>query len=107
MAPIMFEVVMFSRRSLVRPIKRRTPTVSGAGSLAVTTDPKRFESTLVGLGYPSSKSALNMTTTQYAKLYRHMHINAVDPGSWTPPSCSSCVSSLELAKAKARLTAGV
>jgi len=80
MAPPMFEVVRFSRLSLVAPIKRRTPTVSGAGSLAVTTDPKRFESTLVGLGYPSSKSALNMITTPYAKAYPHMRIDAVDPG---------------------------
>jgi NAD(P)-dependent dehydrogenase (short-subunit alcohol dehydrogenase family) len=53
---------------------------SGMGSLAVTTDPSRFESTLISLTYPSSKSALNMVTSQYAKAYPSMRINAVDPG---------------------------
>jgi len=53
---------------------------SGMGSLAVTTDPDRFESTLVGLGYPASKAAVNMLTTQYAKGLPHMRVNAVDPG---------------------------
>jgi NAD(P)-dependent dehydrogenase (short-subunit alcohol dehydrogenase family) len=53
---------------------------SGLGSLAVTTDPARFESTLVTLPYPSSKAALNMVTSQYAKAYPSMRINAVDPG---------------------------
>ncbi len=53
---------------------------SGMGSLAVTTDPARFESTLLGLAYPSSKSALNMITSQYAKAYPAIRINAVDPG---------------------------
>lgn len=53
---------------------------SGMGSLAVTTDPSRFESTLHGLAYPSSKTALNMITSQYAKAYPAIKINAVDPG---------------------------
>ena len=53
---------------------------SGMGSLAITTDPGRFESTLVSLPYPSSKAALNMITTQYAKAFPAMRINAVDPG---------------------------
>jgi NAD(P)-dependent dehydrogenase (short-subunit alcohol dehydrogenase family) len=53
---------------------------SGLGSLTVTTDPSRYESTLKGLAYPSSKSALNMITSQYAKTYPAMRINAVDPG---------------------------
>ncbi len=53
---------------------------SGMGSLTVTTDPDRLESTIVGLAYPSSKSALNMLTTQYAKAYPRLRINAVDPG---------------------------
>jgi NAD(P)-dependent dehydrogenase (short-subunit alcohol dehydrogenase family) len=50
------------------------------GSLAVTTDPGRFESTLLGLAYPSAKSAVNMLTSQYAKAYPAIKINAVDPG---------------------------
>jgi NAD(P)-dependent dehydrogenase (short-subunit alcohol dehydrogenase family) len=53
---------------------------SGMGSLTITTDPARFESTLPGLAYPSSKSALNMLTSQYAKAFPAIRINAVDPG---------------------------
>ncbi|HEX4248606.1 MAG TPA: SDR family oxidoreductase [Pseudonocardia sp.] len=53
---------------------------SGLGSLAVTTDPERFESTIVSLTYPSSKSALNMITTQYAKALPEFRVNVVDPG---------------------------
>ena len=53
---------------------------SGMGSLAVTTDPARFESTLIGLHYPASKAALNMITTQYAKALPGFRVNAADPG---------------------------
>jgi NAD(P)-dependent dehydrogenase (short-subunit alcohol dehydrogenase family) len=53
---------------------------SGMGSLGVTTDPERLESTIVGLAYPTSKSAVNMLTTQYAKALPAMRVNAVDPG---------------------------
>jgi NAD(P)-dependent dehydrogenase (short-subunit alcohol dehydrogenase family) len=53
---------------------------SGVGSLAVTTNPDRLESQINGLAYPSSKSAVNMLTSQYAKAYPQMRINAVDPG---------------------------
>jgi NAD(P)-dependent dehydrogenase (short-subunit alcohol dehydrogenase family) len=53
---------------------------SGMGSLGVTTDPTRLESTLVSLGYPASKAAVNMLTSQYAKAHPQMRINAVDPG---------------------------
>jgi NAD(P)-dependent dehydrogenase (short-subunit alcohol dehydrogenase family) len=53
---------------------------SGLGSLAITTDPTRFESTLNGLAYASSKSALNMVTSQYAKAFPRWRINVVDPG---------------------------
>ena len=53
---------------------------SGMGSLAVTTDPDRLESTLISLVYPSSKAALNMVTTQYAKALPDWKVNAVDPG---------------------------
>ncbi|HWX96021.1 MAG TPA: SDR family oxidoreductase [Solirubrobacteraceae bacterium] len=53
---------------------------SGMGSLTVTTDPERLESSIVGLAYPSSKTAVNMLTSQYAKAYPQMRINAVDPG---------------------------
>jgi NAD(P)-dependent dehydrogenase (short-subunit alcohol dehydrogenase family) len=50
------------------------------GSLGVTTDPERLESTIVGLGYPASKSAVNMLTSMYAKAFPQMRVNAVDPG---------------------------
>jgi NAD(P)-dependent dehydrogenase (short-subunit alcohol dehydrogenase family) len=53
---------------------------SGLGSLTVTNDPARFESTLPTLAYSSSKAALNMVTSQYAKAYPTLRINAVDPG---------------------------
>jgi NAD(P)-dependent dehydrogenase (short-subunit alcohol dehydrogenase family) len=53
---------------------------SGMGSLAITSDPDRLESTLHGLPYQSSKTAVNMITSQYAKSLPAMRINAVDPG---------------------------
>lgn len=53
---------------------------SGMGSFTVTTDPERFESTLHGLAYPSSKAALNMITTMYAKALPDIKVFAVDPG---------------------------
>jgi NAD(P)-dependent dehydrogenase (short-subunit alcohol dehydrogenase family) len=48
--------------------------------MTVTGDPERLESTLVSLTYPSSKAALNMITTQYAKALPEFRVNAVDPG---------------------------
>lgn len=53
---------------------------SGLGSQAVTADPDRVESTVVSLTYPSSKTALNMITSQYAKALPEFRVNAVDPG---------------------------
>ena len=53
---------------------------SGMGSLALTSDPERVESTFIALAYPSSKSALNMLTSQWARGYPDIRINAVDPG---------------------------
>jgi NAD(P)-dependent dehydrogenase (short-subunit alcohol dehydrogenase family) len=53
---------------------------SGMGSLTVTSDPSRLESTLISLGYATSKAAVNMLSTQYAKALPEMRINAVDPG---------------------------
>jgi len=53
---------------------------SGMGSFGVTTDPARIESTLHGLVYPSSKAALNMVTTMYAKALPDVRVVAVDPG---------------------------
>jgi NAD(P)-dependent dehydrogenase (short-subunit alcohol dehydrogenase family) len=53
---------------------------SGLGSMTVTADPERLEGRLVGLGYQSSKAAVNMLTVQYAKAYPAMRVNCVDPG---------------------------
>jgi len=53
---------------------------SGMGSLAITSDPERLESTLIGLQYPASKAAVNMLTSQYAKALPGMRVNCVDPG---------------------------
>jgi NAD(P)-dependent dehydrogenase (short-subunit alcohol dehydrogenase family) len=53
---------------------------SGMGSFAITSDPERVESTIVGLSYPASKSAVTMLTTQYAKAFPEIRVNAVDPG---------------------------
>jgi NAD(P)-dependent dehydrogenase (short-subunit alcohol dehydrogenase family) len=53
---------------------------SGLGSLAITSDPARIESQILALSYPSSKSALNMITTQYAKALPRFRVNAADPG---------------------------
>jgi NAD(P)-dependent dehydrogenase (short-subunit alcohol dehydrogenase family) len=53
---------------------------SGLGSFVVTSDPERVESGLHELAYTSSKTALNMLTTQWAKAYPAMRVNAVDPG---------------------------
>ena len=68
--------------SLLR--KAEHPTVvnvtSGLGSFAATHDPDRIESTVVAPLYNSSKSAVTMLTTQYAKGIPEVRFNAVDPG---------------------------
>ena len=53
---------------------------SGMGSFGITTDPARFESSLHELAYPSSKAALNMIASQYAKNLTGYQVSAVDPG---------------------------
>jgi NAD(P)-dependent dehydrogenase (short-subunit alcohol dehydrogenase family) len=53
---------------------------SGMGSVTITSDPARIESTIVGLAYTSSKTALNMITTQYAKALPEIKFNIADPG---------------------------
>ena len=53
---------------------------SGLGSFGVTTDPDRTESARHALAYSSSKAALNMLTSQYAKAFPHLRCNVVDPG---------------------------
>ena len=53
---------------------------SGLGSQAATHDPDRIESKVQAPAYCSSKSALVMLTTQYAKALPALRINVVDPG---------------------------
>ncbi|MEU9057528.1 SDR family NAD(P)-dependent oxidoreductase [Streptomyces sp. NPDC048430] len=53
---------------------------SGLGSLAATNDPARVEFTVAALDYNSSKTALVMVTSQYAKAFPGIRFNAVDPG---------------------------
>lgn len=53
---------------------------SGMGSFAVTSDPGRVESTFPAPLYTASKSALTMLTTQYAKAWPDIKVNAADPG---------------------------
>ncbi len=53
---------------------------SGLGSFAATHDPDRVESQVTAPLYTSSKSALTMLTTQFAKALPDVKFNAVDPG---------------------------
>jgi NAD(P)-dependent dehydrogenase (short-subunit alcohol dehydrogenase family) len=53
---------------------------SGMGSLTLTNDPERIEHQFVALAYPSSKAAVTMITSQYARALPHIRINAADPG---------------------------
>ena len=79
-----FGVVRVTRAFLPLLERSDSPVIvnvsSGMGSIAVTTNPQRFESTLIGIAYPASKTAVNMLTTQYAKAFPQIRINAVDPG---------------------------
>jgi NAD(P)-dependent dehydrogenase (short-subunit alcohol dehydrogenase family) len=53
---------------------------SGMGSLEFTHDASRIESSVVAPVYASSKAAVTMMTTQYAKAFFDIRINAADPG---------------------------
>ncbi|MFI9169235.1 SDR family NAD(P)-dependent oxidoreductase [Streptomyces lincolnensis] len=53
---------------------------SGMGSFAATHDAERVESKPVAPLYTSSKAAVTMLTTQYAKAWPDVKVNAVDPG---------------------------
>jgi NAD(P)-dependent dehydrogenase (short-subunit alcohol dehydrogenase family) len=68
------------------PLLRRSsdPVVvnvsSAMGSLEATHDPDRPESGYLAPVYTSSKAALTMLTTQYARALPDIRINAADPG---------------------------
>jgi NAD(P)-dependent dehydrogenase (short-subunit alcohol dehydrogenase family) len=69
-----------------RPLLERSenPVVvnvsSGMGSLTLTGDPERVESTFTYITYSPSKTALNMISSQWARAFPTMRINTVDPG---------------------------
>ncbi|RDS63830.1 MULTISPECIES: SDR family oxidoreductase [unclassified Streptomyces] len=53
---------------------------SGLASLAGLSDPDSPAHFYQALAYPSSKTAVNMITVQYAKAFPGLRINAVEPG---------------------------
>ncbi|GAA3533180.1 SDR family NAD(P)-dependent oxidoreductase [Amycolatopsis ultiminotia] len=53
---------------------------SGLGSLTRTNDPERAEGRFTALDYPSSKAAVTMLTSQYARALPGFRVNAADPG---------------------------
>ncbi|MCF2538345.1 MULTISPECIES: SDR family oxidoreductase [Streptomyces] len=68
------------------PLLRRSPAPvvvnvsSGLASLAGLSDPDSPAHFYQALAYPSSKTAVNMITVQYAKAFPGLRINAVEPG---------------------------
>jgi NAD(P)-dependent dehydrogenase (short-subunit alcohol dehydrogenase family) len=80
----LFGVVRVTRAFLPLLERSSQPVIvnvsSGMGSLTRTSDPDVLESTIVSTIYSPSKSALNMLTTQDAKAWPNIRINAVDPG---------------------------
>lgn len=68
------------------PLLRRSaaPVVvnvsSGLASLTHLSDPDHPAHFYPGIAYPTSKTALNMLTVQYAKAFPDLRINSVEPG---------------------------
>ncbi len=79
-----FGIVRMTQAFLPLLRAAETPVIvnvgSGLGSLAVVTNPERFESTFPVPIYGSSKAAVSMLTVQYAKALPGFRINVVDPG---------------------------
>ncbi|MEU8715943.1 SDR family oxidoreductase [Streptomyces sp. NPDC048663] len=68
------------------PLLRRSaaPVVvnvsSGLASLTALSDPDHPAHFYPGIAYPTSKTAVNMLTVQFAKAFPKMRINSVEPG---------------------------
>lgn len=79
-----FGLVRVTRAFLPLLRKGTDPSVinvtSGMGSFTLTHDTARVESQYTLAAYGSSKSAVTMLTTQYAKTIPEVRFNAVDPG---------------------------
>lgn len=82
---------------------------SGLGSFALTHDPERVESQYPLAAYGSSKSAVTMLTTQYARNIPDIRFNAVDPGQTATEFTGGVGDSVEVgAEAAVRIaTAGL
>jgi NAD(P)-dependent dehydrogenase (short-subunit alcohol dehydrogenase family) len=50
------------------------------GSITLTSDPDRVESTLVNVTYSPSKAAVNMLSMQQSRALAPIRVNVVDPG---------------------------
>lgn len=79
-----FGVVRVTHAFLPLLLRSAAPVVvnvsSGLGSLSMAADPDSPTHFYPGVAYPSSKSALNMVTVQFAKQFPGIRINAVEPG---------------------------
>lgn len=53
---------------------------SGLASLTALSDPDHPAHFYPGIAYPTSKTAVNMLTVQFAKAFPEMRINSVEPG---------------------------
>ncbi|MEU9247416.1 SDR family NAD(P)-dependent oxidoreductase [Streptomyces sp. NPDC048385] len=77
------------------PLLRRSaaPVVvnvsSGLASLTALSDPDHPAHFYPGIAYPTSKTAVNMLTVQFAKAFPDMRINSDGPQALPPPRCSS------------------
>ncbi|WP_455902090.1 SDR family NAD(P)-dependent oxidoreductase [Rhodococcus gordoniae] len=107
-----FGLVRVTRAFLPLLRKGTDPSVinvtSGLGSFTLTHDPERVESQYPLAAYGSSKSAVTMLTTQYARNVPEVRFNAVDPGQTATEFTGGVGDSVELgAEAAVRIaTAG-
>jgi NAD(P)-dependent dehydrogenase (short-subunit alcohol dehydrogenase family) len=53
---------------------------SGTGSIALANDPERVESSVISVGYASSKTAVVGITNTYARALPRFRVNCADPG---------------------------